>query len=842
MALRKKSTESALFFDGVLRNGVLRYAIIKQMLSFWLVLFSIGFNQGHLLAAEETVENENEILSEVAPAQANESKRLVSLIPIRLPLTGNTDRLYQGQIRRAVDRLLAANQSAKERPLLVLELVPSDSGEATEFERALRLSRYLMNSELAGVKTLAYLPRSVEGHAVLVALACEEIAMAPDAQIGLAGKSEDASRPIEPSILAGYRQVAETRRTAPTAVAIAMVDRQAELTRIESEEGIEYLLASELAPVRNERAILSEDLLTSSGELAWFTGREAREIGFASYLATNRKELARTLGLSSDQLKEDLASREAWRPVMIDVEGPLTRALGRRIEILIGDEMDKNGTNWFGLRIDSTNGDWQAALRLSQIVAELGGEQAHTVAYVTRRAEGPAALLALSCQELVMQEGSTLVGDSGKAAEQVGEGIIRINQVEPEEEKGNDKADEEDKENDPKAKEADEDNAEDDDERRPGRRLGDGFKKPKPPKPPEISERDAREAAQLTEAIVSTIREQLAPETNRSWSLLASVVDQETELSSYRNRETGEVRFLSEAERNELADQRIWQVGESLVEAGKPLTLNSEQAESTGIATEVIEQFDDLAAMYGFTEAPRTAKPNWALELVEALASPGFAALLLVIGVIGIYIEVSTPGMGIGGFIATLALVLFFWSKYLDGTADWLEVLLFITGLLFVLVELLVLPGFGIFGLGGAVLMIVSLVLASQTFVLPKTEDQLTELRDSLAVIAGSGIVCLGIGMVLRQYLPRSPLFRRMMLLPEEEADRVEIETRETLAHYEHLVGHTGTTTTPLLPSGRAEVNGELVDVITEGEAIDRGEAIEVVSAKANRVVVRRSR
>lgn len=248
-----------------------------------------------------------------------------------------------------------------------------------------------------------------------------------------------------------------------------------------------------------------------------------------------------------------------------------------------------------------------------------------------------------------------------------------------------------------------------------------------------------------------------------------------------------------------------------------------------------------MAALYGFENAPRTSAPDWALELVEALASPGFAALLLVIAAVGLYIEVSSPGMGFGGFVATIAFVLFFWSKYLDGTADWLEVMLFVTGLIFVLIELFVLPGFGIFGLGGGLLIIGSLVLASQTFVLPKTDAQLEELRDSLAVIAGSGVVCLGIGMVLRQYLPHSPLFRRMMLLPEEEADRIEQEMREAMAHYDHLVGQTGKAATPLLPSGRAEIGGEIIDVMTDGDAIDRGESIVVVSAHATRVMVRRS-
>ena len=71
--------------------------------------------------------------------------------------------------------------------------------------------------------------------------------------------------------------------------------------------------------------------------------------------------------------------------------------------------------------------------------------------------------------------------------------------------------------------------------------------------------------------------------------------------------------------------------------------------------------------------------------------------------------------MGIGGFVSAVAFMLFFWSKFLHGTAGWLEVLLFLGGVCFLLLEVLVLPGFGIFGLGGGAMILASLVLASQT-------------------------------------------------------------------------------------------------------------------------------
>ena len=107
--------------------------------------------------------------------------------------------------------------------MLVLELSParrhSGYGEGTDFERALSLARYLTSQELAGVKTVAYIPQTIKGHGVLVALACEEIGMDPAAELGEAGIDEKAQRPIEPGIVSSYQQIQGARHTVPEAIA-----------------------------------------------------------------------------------------------------------------------------------------------------------------------------------------------------------------------------------------------------------------------------------------------------------------------------------------------------------------------------------------------------------------------------------------------------------------------------------------------------------------------------------------------------------------------------------------------------------------------------------------------
>jgi membrane-bound serine protease (ClpP class) len=67
----------------------------------------------------------------------------------------------------------------------------------------------------------------------------------------------------------------------------------------------------------------------------------------------------------------------------------------------------------------------------------------------------------------------------------------------------------------------------------------------------------------------------------------------------------------------------------------------------------------------------------------------------------------------------------------------------------------------------------------------------------------------------------------------------VDLDYREALADFSHLVGQQGTATTNLMPAGKAEFDGQLVDVIAEGMPIDRGQSVVVVKARGNRVLVR---
>ena len=91
----------------------------------------------------------------------------------------------------------------------------------------------------------------------------------------------------------------------------------------------------------------------------------------------------------------------------------------------------------------------------------------------------------------------------------------------------------------------------------------------------------------------------------------------------------------------------------------------------------------------------------------------------------------------------------------------------------------------------------------------------------------------------MNRYLPHAPMFNRLMQTPPTAEELSLINQREAVARFEHLLGASGTTTTPLLPSGKAQFGDEIVDCIADGEVIERNQPVRVVEVRGNRVLVR---
>ncbi|MCA9136920.1 MAG: hypothetical protein KDB00_09175 [Planctomycetales bacterium] len=332
--------------------------------------------------------------------------------------------------------------------------------------------------------------------------------------------------------------------------------------------------------------------------------------------------------------------------------------------------------------------------------------------------------------------------------------------------------------------------------------------------------------------------ESIARATKRPAGLIRGLLCAELEVYRYINKKTGKIKYatpaelVAEAEDPELERGR-WEKGDR-IEMGEGLS--ADRAIELGLADGVSDSLDDVARRVGMSEVPKTVSDRGLVRFVERLGrSQGLMMILLMVGFIALSAEMNAPGISVPGFLALVCFGLFFWMNYLAGTAEWLELVLLILGLACIALEVLVIPGFGVFGIGGLIMTIASIVLMSQTFVIPHNSYQLAVITRGIWAALGSLLGLFGGFVLMRQFFPHLPLFRHLIMeAPDVEA----IDQAEKLADFSALLHQTGITTTPLRPSGKARFGDQIVQVVSDGSMVEKGAPVTVVEVKGAKIVV----
>ncbi len=271
---------------------------------------------------------------------------------------------------------------------------------------------------------------------------------------------------------------------------------------------------------------------------------------------------------------------------------------------------------------------------------------------------------------------------------------------------------------------------------------------------------------------------------------------------------------------------------EGVVEEGKLLTLTTGEAVSLGYAV-AVDGWDDVLAAIGVAGASVVqAEVNWAERIVRFFTNPVVAPFLLSLGFLGLLVEIKTPGLGLAGGAGVLSLALFFGSHLLIGLAGAEDLILVAAGIVLILVEVFVIPGFGIFGIAGGLALVGGLFMA-QIGSLPSQQD----LGEAAAVIGAAALlVALTSWFFLRSVFASRRLGKSGIVLPEA-TDRDEGYTSADLRP--ELVGAKGVAITSLRPAGVGLFADERVDVVSESEWIEEGTPIRIMSAEGYRHVVR---
>jgi membrane-bound serine protease (ClpP class) len=278
---------------------------------------------------------------------------------------------------------------------------------------------------------------------------------------------------------------------------------------------------------------------------------------------------------------------------------------------------------------------------------------------------------------------------------------------------------------------------------------------------------------------------------------------------------------------------------------GKLLSLTAGEAVRFGLASALADSRDDLLTALGAAPPAIESIPGAADGFISILTSAPVQTLLIILGLVMIFLEIQSPGFGIFGVLAIIAFVTVFGSGAMLGRVGSLEIVLFLLGLGLLVVEIFIIPGFGVIGVSGFVLIGISLLLSMQDFVIPRFEWEWNLLgRNSLVVFIGL-IAAITAIAVIALLGPKTHLFDRLTLNTRitgtAAVDQAEIAARISNAGQpvHPLIGKIGIATTTLRPAGKVEIDGEVYDAEADGLFVDPGRGVKVTRVRGNSITVR---
>jgi len=372
------------------------------------------------------------------------------------------------------------------------------------------------------------------------------------------------------------------------------------------------------------------------------------------------------------------------------------------------------------------------------------------------------------------------------------------------------------------------------------------------------------------EKVVSAVRTQMAALAEKNGypvELALAMVDLDLEV--WEVEIGGRVRLITLPELERIEKERPKEVRriQLVSPKGKLLSLTAKEAERYGLSRGTVEDLTALAKTLGVEGEIVEMENTLADKVLELITSGPVQALLILIGLVALFMEISTPGFGIPGTVAVICFLTLFGSNALLGTVGSLEIIMLLVGIGLLAVELFILPGFGITGISGLVLIGLALLFSMQDFVFPEFSWQWDIFVRNLIVV-GSGLLSGIVGVAaLILLLPKVRIFDRLALktmiygtaagstplgkgtesvAEHEKAERGEVIPIENVPLPEDfqvippdLVGQEGKALTILRPSGKAKIGDTVYSVETEGEFVPQGTPVRVVQVRGNRITVK---
>lgn len=283
-----------------------------------------------------------------------------------------------------------------------------------------------------------------------------------------------------------------------------------------------------------------------------------------------------------------------------------------------------------------------------------------------------------------------------------------------------------------------------------------------------------------------------------------------------------------------MVDERV--VIPILTDTTKVLTMTASEAIDAGYCDGIAENTQEIAVKYMKLDNYKIEAYNpTTFDRIKDFLTHGLVQSILIMVIFGgIYVELKTPGIGLPAAIAITAGILYFTPLYMDGYAQNWEILIFVAGLILIAFEIFVIPGFGVAGISGIVLIMTGLFLSLVGNVNFSFEGVSTDylVNSLLTVVLGITLSFVMIILLLSRIGKENSLLRNVALTADQEGF-ISVPEEQKL-----LIGKIGLTATMLRPAGKVIIDKEYYDAVALQSFVEKGKAVKVVKYENSQLYV----
>lgn len=299
----------------------------------------------------------------------------------------------------------------------------------------------------------------------------------------------------------------------------------------------------------------------------------------------------------------------------------------------------------------------------------------------------------------------------------------------------------------------------------------------------------------------------------------------------------------SNEDNRQVDDDGQWRFVRVIVGGDNILTMTTSEAQALGFTGEAVADRDELARRLGAEEQVFMAD-DLGQKIAAFLTSMGVQMLLVIGMIFFLYMEFQEPGLGIFGGLALVCLALLLGGRYFVGLADWWEIILILIGLVLIALEIFVIPGFGVAGISGIVLVVLGLLFSAiptppGELPLPTSETAIYYLKRSVLTLGVGFIGGLVLTLIAMRHMKHIPLGSKIVLGKVPEFNEPPAPEDSPLRGIQ--VGDIGTVESTLRPVGKIRVGDTLCDAVTESAFIEAGTRVRVLKRDGNRLVVEKT-